>query len=49
MGLILGALACVRRDLWRWAGVLLALAVLSQQYALLVAVPLLVVAPGRAV
>ncbi len=45
MGLILGSIACVRRDAWIWSGVLVALAVLSQQYALLVAVPVLVVAP----
>jgi hypothetical protein len=45
MGLILGALACVRRDSWAWAGVLLGLAVLCQQFALLAAVPLVVVAP----
>lgn len=46
MGLILCAIACVRRDLWGWAGIFLALAVLSQQYALLVAIPALVIAPG---
>ena len=48
MGLILGSIACVRRDAWIWSGVLVALAVLSQQYALLVAVPVLVVAPRAA-
>ena len=47
MGLILGALAYARRDSWIGAGVLVALAVLSQQFALLVAMPLLVVAPSR--
>ena len=46
LGLSLGALACVRRDRWGWAGVLTALAILSQQFALLVAVPLLVIAPA---
>jgi hypothetical protein len=45
MGLILGGLACVRRGRWGWAGVLLALAVLSQQFALLVLAPLVVIAP----
>jgi hypothetical protein len=48
LGLVLGALACVLRDRWAWAGALIALALLSQQFALLVAVPLVVVAPpGR--
>jgi hypothetical protein len=46
MGLALGAMACARRRRWLSAGVFLALAVLSQQYALLVAVPLFVVAPS---
>ena len=45
MGFALAALACARRDAWIWAGILIALAVLSQQFAVLVAVPLLVVAP----
>jgi hypothetical protein len=45
MGLILGALACVRQGWWVWAGILIGLAVTSQQFALLVAAPLLVVAP----
>ena len=48
LGLALAAMACAVRDRWAGAGVLVALAVLSQQYALLVAAPLLVVAPqGR--
>ena len=47
MGLALGALACARRGSWIGAGVLVALAVLSQQFALLVAAPLLVVAPAN--
>jgi hypothetical protein len=47
MGLALASLACVRRDKWVGAGVLIALALLSQQFALLVAVPLVVVAPHR--
>jgi hypothetical protein len=46
MGFALGAMACVRRGWWARAGVLIALAVLSQQFALLVAAPLLVLAPG---
>ena len=46
LGLALGAVACARRDAWVWAGVLVALAVLSQQFAVLVAVPLLVIAPA---
>jgi len=46
MGLILAGLACVRRSRWIWAGVLLGLAVTSQQFALLALAPLLVLAPG---
>ena len=46
-GLVLGALACVRRDRWVWAGVLVALALTSQQFALLVLVPLIVVVPQK--
>jgi uncharacterized membrane protein len=46
-GLALGALACVRRDRWVWAGVLVALALTSQQFALLVLVPLIVVVPQK--
>ena len=45
MGLILGGVASGFRKRWVLAGILLALAVLSQQFALLVAAPLLVVAP----
>ena len=45
LGLALAALACARRDRWLLAGALLALAVLSQQYALLIALPLFVLAP----
>jgi hypothetical protein len=47
MGLSLAAMACACRGKWVAAGVLVALAILSQQYALLVAVPLLVLAPMR--
>ena len=46
MGFALAAMACVRRSAWAVAGVFIALAVLSQQFAVLVAVPLLVLAPG---
>ena len=46
MGLALGALACARRDRWLAAGVLVGLAYLTQQYAVLVAVPLFVLAPS---
>ena len=45
MGFALAAMACALRNRWTWAGILIALAVLTQQYALLVAIPLLVVAP----
>jgi hypothetical protein len=45
MGLILGALSCVRKARWGWAGILLGLAVMSQQFALLVLAPLVLVAP----
>ncbi len=47
MGLALAALACARRGAWSWAGVAIALAVMSQQFTLLVAVPLLVLAPSH--
>jgi hypothetical protein len=47
MGLVLGGLACIRRGNWVWAGVLLALAVTSQQFALLAFVPVAVVIPSR--
>ena len=45
MGLILGGVACARRGWWVRAGLLLGLAVTSQQFAFLVLAPLLVVAP----
>jgi hypothetical protein len=45
MGLILGGVASVLRDRWILAGVLMALALTSQQFAILVLVALLVVAP----
>ena len=46
LGLILGGMACFRREKWVWAGVLLGLAVTSQQFAILALVPLVAVAPG---
>ncbi len=48
LGLCLIATAFALRRQWVWAGVLLGLAVSSQQFALLVFAPLFVVAPGRA-
>jgi hypothetical protein len=48
MGLLLGALACALRRTWLWSGILIGLAVSSQQFALLALAPLFVVAPGRA-
>lgn len=47
VGLSFGAAAAARRGAWWGAGILIALAVLSQQSALLVAVPLLVLAPAN--
>jgi hypothetical protein len=46
MGLVLGAMSFIRRDSWVWAGILLGLAVMSQQFALLVIAPLLVLVPS---
>jgi len=47
MGLALVSVACARRGSWVAAGVAVALAALAQQFALLVAAPLLVLAPAR--
>jgi hypothetical protein len=47
MGFVLVGLACVLRGWWVSAGVLLALAVTSQQFALLVLAPLVLVAPSN--
>ena len=47
LGLALAGMACVLRREWVWAGVLVGLAVTSQQFALLILAPLLVVAPGK--
>ena len=45
MGFVLAALACALRGSWAGAGILIALAFLSHQFALLVAAPLLILAP----
>ena len=48
LGFAFAAVACALRSRWVAAGVFIAFAVLTQQYTLLVAIPLLVVAPvGR--
>jgi hypothetical protein len=46
MGFALLSMGCAVRNQWIGAGVLIALATFTQQWGLLVAVPLLVVAPG---
>jgi len=45
MGLVLGAVACALRGSWVGAGILIGLAFLTHQFALLVAAPLLILAP----
>ena len=45
IGLAFAGLACARRGKWVWTGILLGLAITSQQFALLIAAPLLVLAP----
>ncbi len=47
MGLGLGAVTCAKRGWWIWAGALIGLALTSQQFAILIAAPLLVVASGK--
>ena len=47
IGLILLGLALALRRSWIWAGVALGLAALTQQFAVLVLVPLFVIAPAR--
>jgi hypothetical protein len=47
LGLTLAATACVLRDRWVWAGILLGLAVASQQFALLALATLFVIAMGN--
>ncbi len=50
LGLALAAVATAIRDRWGWSGLLIGLAVMSQQYTTLVAVPLFFLAPrGRRV
>src|SRR5487761_1203917 len=44
-GLALGSLACALRGRWAWAGILIGLAFTSNQFALLIAGPMLVIAP----
>lgn len=44
-GMILAGLALVLRERWVWAGILFGLAISTQQFALLVFVPLLAMAP----
>lgn len=46
MGFALAAMACALRTHWIAAGVLIGLAVLTQQYSLLIAIPLFVIAPA---
>jgi hypothetical protein len=46
LGLALVAVAFARREAWLWCGVFIGLALTSQQFALLVAVPLFVIASG---
>ena len=48
VGLVLASIACVKRREWVWAGMLLGLAVTTQQFALLALAPLVVVVPGKA-
>ena len=45
MGLILAALAAARRQYWSMSGVLFAVALLSQQFSLLLFIPLCLIAP----
>jgi uncharacterized membrane protein len=47
MGLMLGSVACVVRGRWGWAGLLLGLALTSQQFPWLSLAPLLVIAPAN--
>jgi hypothetical protein len=47
LGLALGSLACALRGRWAWAGILIGLAFTSNQFALLFAGPMLVLAPRQ--
>ena len=46
MGFALLAIACARRTAWAWAGFWISLALVAQPFAVLVATPLLVLAPA---
>lgn len=46
-GLALGSLACALRGRWAWAGILIGLAFTSNQFALLFALPMFVIAPRK--
>ena len=47
MGFALLAVACARRTAWAWAGFWIGLALVAQPFAILVATPLVVLAPAR--
>jgi hypothetical protein len=47
MGFALLAIACARRSAWVWAGFWIGLALVAQPFAVLIATPLVVLAPGR--
>ncbi len=47
LGLVLGSLGMVVKSKWVWAGIFMGLAFTSNQFVILAAVPLLVVAPTR--
>ena len=47
MGFALLATACARRAAWAWAGFWIGLALVAQPFAILVATPLVVLAPAR--
>ena len=47
LGLALGSLACALRGRWAWAGILIGLAFTSNQFALLFAGPMIVLAPRQ--
>jgi hypothetical protein len=47
LGLGFAGTACALRRQWFWAGVLVGLAITSQQFAILILAPLVIVAPGR--
>lgn len=47
LGLVLGGLAAIRRERWLVAGALFGVAIMTKQYALLVAVPVAIAVPPR--